>query len=86
MRTQVQQITGLRPVDIEVVTNQNVILKIEPPIRPGEAAQRLHWIREWNGQLLDLGCLLTTQHSILNMVEERENGQNRLQQLKEQQQ
>ena len=36
--------------------------------------------------MADLGCLLTTKHSIMNVVEERENGQNRLQQLKEEQQ
>ena len=84
--TQVQQITGFWPVDIEVVTNRDVILEFESPIRPGEATQRLHRIREWNGQLADLGCLLTMRHSIMNLVEERENGHNRLLQLEEEQQ
>ena len=28
---QVQQITGFRPIDIEVVTNRDVILEFEPP-------------------------------------------------------
>ena len=83
---QVQQITGFRPIDIEVVTNRDVILEFEPPTRPGEAAQRLHGIREWDGKMADLGCLLTMRHSIMNVVEERENGQNRLQQLEEEQQ
>ena len=83
---QVQQITGFRPIDIEVVTNRDVILEFEPPTQPGEAAQRLHGIREWDGQMADLGCLLTMRCSIMNIVEERENGQNRLQQLKEEQQ
>ena len=36
--------------------------------------------------MTDLGCLLTMRHSITNVVEERENGWNRLQQLKEEQQ
>ena len=40
------QITGFRPVDIEAVTNKDVILEFEPPIWPGEATQRLHVIRE----------------------------------------
>ena len=84
--TQVQQITGFKPIDIEVVTNRNAILEFEPPTLPGEATQRLHRIREWDGQMADLGCLLTTRHSIMNVVEERENGQNRLQQLEEEQQ
>ena len=83
---QVQQITGFRPIDIEVVTNRDVILEFEPLTRPGEAAQRLHGIREWDGQMADLGCLLTTRCSIMNVVEERESGWNRLQQLKEEQQ
>ena len=82
---QVQQITGFRPINTEVVTNRDVILKFEPPTQPGEAAQRLHGIREWDGQIADLGCL-TMRCSIMNVVEEKENGQNRLQQLKEEQQ
>ena len=36
--------------------------------------------------MADLGCLLTTRHSIMNIVEDRENSQNRLQQLNEEQQ
>ena len=83
---QVQQITGFRPIDIEVVTNRDVILEFEPTTRPGEAAQRLHRIGEWDGHMADLGCLLTMRRSIMNIVEERENGQNRLQQLEEEQQ
>ena len=83
---QVQQITGFRSINIEVVTNRDVILEFEPPTQPGETAQRLHRIREWDGQMADLGCLLTTRRSIMNLVEERENGQNRLQQLEEEQQ
>ena len=83
---QVQQITGFRPIDIKVVTYRDVILEFEPPTQPGEVAQRLHRIREWDGQMADLGCLLTMRHSIMNVVEERENDWNRLQQLKEEQQ
>ena len=83
---QVQQITGFRPIDIEVVTKRDAILEFEPPTQPGEATQRLHGIREWNGQMADLGSVLTMGRSIMNMVEERENGQNRLQQLEEEQQ
>ena len=71
---QVQQITGFRPINIEVVTNRDVILEFEPPTQPGEAAQKLHGIREWDGQMTDLGCLLTMRRSIMNIVEERENG------------
>ena len=74
---QVQQITGFRLIDIEVVTNRDVILEFEPPTQPGEAVQRLHRIREWDGQMADLGCLLTMRHGIMNVVEERENGWNR---------
>ena len=65
--------------------NRDAILQFEPPTQPGEAAQRLHGIREWNGQLADLGCLLSMRCSIMNMVEERENGCNRLSQLEEEQ-
>ena len=36
--------------------------------------------------MANLGCLLTMRCSIMNVVEERENGRNRLQQLEEEQQ
>ena len=71
--TQVQQITGFRHIDIQVVTNKDVILEFEQPTQPGEAAQRLHRIREWDGQMADLGCLLTMRCSKMNVIEEREN-------------
>ena len=71
---QVQQITGFRPINIEVVTNRDAILEFGPLTLPGEAAQRLHGIQEWDGQMADLGCLLTMRCSIMNVVEERENG------------
>ena len=74
VEAQVQQITGLRPIDIEEVTNRDVILEFEPPTRPGEATQRLHRIKEWDGQMADLGFLLTKRHSIMNVVEERDSG------------
>ena len=71
---QVQQIIGFRPIDIKVVNNRDAILEFEPPTQPDVATQRLHGIREWDGQMADLGCLLTMRHSIMNMVEERVNG------------
>ena len=40
---------------------------------------------EWDGQLAEIGCLLFTHRSVVNIVQERENGCARLQQLEDEQ-
>ena len=51
----------------------------------GEVAQLLHGTHEWDGQLAEIGCLLSTCRSIVNIVQERKNGCARLQQLEDEQ-
>ena len=48
-------------------------------------AQLLHGTHEWDGQLAEIGCLLSTCRSVVNIVQERENGSARLQQLEDEQ-
>ena len=40
---------------------------------------------EWDGQLAEIGCLLSTHRSVVNVIQERENGRARLQQLRDEQ-
>ena len=76
---------GYHPVDVEVISDRYAIFELEPKIRAGEVAQLLHGIHEWDGQLAEIGCLLSTRRSIVNIVQERENGHPRLQQLEDEQ-
>ena len=79
----VQRQTGYHPVDVEVMSDRDAIIELEPEIRVGEVAQLLHGTHEWDGQLAEIGCLLSTRRSIVNVVQERENGHARLQQLED---
>ena len=67
------------------MSDRDAIIELEPKIRVGEVAQLLHGTHEWDGQLAEIGCLLSTHGSIVNIVQERENGHVRLQQLVDEQ-
>ena len=81
----VQKQTGYHPVDVEVMSDRDEIIELEPKIRVGQVAQLLHGTHEWDGQLAEIGCLLSTCRSVVNIVQERENGRARLQQLEDEQ-
>ena len=81
----VQRQTGHQPVEVEVVTDRDVIIELEPDVRVGEVAQLLHGTQEWDGHLAEVDCLMSTQRSVVNVVQDRENGWARLLQLEEEQ-
>ena len=81
----VQRQTGYHLVEVEVVTDWDAIIELEPDVRVGEVAQLLHGTQEWDGQLAEVGCLLSTLRSVVNIVQDRENGWARLLQLEEEQ-
>ena len=80
-----QRCTGYHPVDVEVMSERDAIIELEPKVRVGEVVQLLHGTHEWDGQLAEIGCLLSTCRSVVNVVQERENGCARFQQLKDEQ-
>ena len=80
-----QRHTGYHPVDVQVMLDRDAIIELEPEIRVGEVAQLLHGTHEWDGQLAEIGCLLSTYRSIVNIVQEWKNGCARLQQQEDEQ-
>ena len=74
----VQKQTGHHPVEVEVVTDRNAIIELEPDVRVEEVAQLLHGTQEWDGHLAEVDCLMSTQRSVVNVVQDRENGWARL--------
>ena len=56
----VQRQTGHHPVEVEVVMDRDAIIEYEPDVRVGEVAQLLQGTQEWDGQLAEVGCLLST--------------------------
>ena len=81
----VQRHTGHHPVDVDVMSDRDAVIELERGVRVGEVAQLLHGTHEWDGQPIDITCLLSTWHSIINVVQECENGHAWLQQLEDEQ-
>ena len=62
-----------------------MIIELEPDVQVGEVAQLLHGTQEWDGHLAEVDCLMSTQRSVVNVVQDCENGRARLLQLEEEQ-
>ena len=67
------------------MTDRDAIIELEPDVRVGEVVQLLHGTQEWDGHLAEVGCLLSTRRSVVNIVQDCENGWVRLLQLEEEQ-
>ena len=81
----IQKQNGYHPVDVDVMSDREAVIELESKVRVVEVAQLLHGTHEWDGQLAEISCLLSTQQSIINVVQERENWHARLQQLEDEQ-
>ena len=56
-----QKQTGYHPVDVDVMSDRYVVIELEPEVRVGKVAQLLHGTHEWDGQLAEISCLLSTR-------------------------
>ena len=56
----IQKQTGYHPVDMDAVSDRDAVIELEPEVRVGEVAQFLHGTHEWDGQLAEISCLLST--------------------------
>ena len=81
----VQRQTRHHPVEVEVVTDREAIIELEPDVRVGEVAQLLHRTQEWDGHLAEVACLMSTRRRVVNIVQDCKNGRARLLQLEEEQ-
>ena len=57
----VQRHTGHHPVDVDVMSDWDVVIELELDVRVGEVAQLLHGSHKWDGQQAEINCLLSTQ-------------------------
>ena len=67
----VKKLTGHNPVEVEIVSGQDVVLDFEPDVSVVEVAQKMHGPYQWEGMNTNIACLMLTRKSILNIVEER---------------
>ena len=80
-----QRHTGHHPVDVNVMSGWDAVIELEPDVRAGKVAQLLHSTHKWDRQQAEISCLLSTRVSIINVVQEHENGCAYLQQLEDEQ-
>ena len=57
----IQKQTGYHPVDVDVMSDRDTVIELEPEVRVRKVAQLLHGTHEWDGQLAEISCLLSTQ-------------------------
>ena len=81
----VQRHTGHHPVDVDVMSNWGAVIELELDVRVLEVAQLSHRTHKWDGQQAEISCLLSTQQSVINVVQECKNGCAHLQQLEDEQ-
>ena len=81
----VQRHTGHHPVDVDVMSDWDAVIELEFDVRVGEVAQLLHGTHIWDGQLVVISCLLSTQCSVINVVQECKNGLAHLPHLEDEQ-
>ena len=81
----VQRHTGHHPVNVDVMSDWDAMIKLESDVRVGEVAQFLHGTHKWDGHPVEISCLLSTQCRIINVVQECKNGCAHLQQLENEQ-
>ena len=78
--------SGINLVEVEVMTPQDAIVEVEPGRHVGKVTQALHGTHEWEGQAVEISCLLSTCRSVLNVVHEHKARHAQLFQLEEAQQ
>ena len=81
----VQRHTGHHPVDVDVMSDWDAVIELEFDVRVGEVAQLLYGTHIWDGQLVVISCLLSTQCSVINVVQECKNGHAHLPHLEDEQ-
>ena len=70
MATIIQHQTGYLPIDVDVMTDRDAVIEMEPDVGVEEVTQHLHGVCEWDGQQADISCLLSTHRSVINVVHE----------------
>ena len=61
---------GHLPIDGDVMSNHDAVIELDSDVRVGEVTQSLHGVHEWDGQQAEINCLLSTHHSVMNVVHE----------------
>ena len=74
-------LTGQNPVEVDIMNDRNAVVQMEPKNLVVHVAQALHNAQIWDGQTVEITCLLSSRQSVINVVHERDHTRQRMQRL-----
>ena len=74
-------LTGQNPVEVDIMNDHDAVVQMEPENLVVHVAQALHNARIWDGQTVEITCLLSSRQSVINVVHERNHMRQRMQRL-----
>ena len=77
----VRGVTGTLPVSVDVITNREAVVSLKEGVLAVGVAQQLQGSLEWGPHHTEVTCLLSSEDSILKIVEDRETARRRLEEL-----
>ena len=76
-------ITGKSPIDIEVLTNCEVVVQMEPAETVVSVAEEFHNVHVWDGCAAEIMCLVSIQKHVLEITHEQEDAQHQARQIEQ---
>ena len=80
----VRKLTRFNPIEVEVVSRQDVVLDFDRKVPVIEVAQKMHGPTQWDGMGTNISCLMSMKKSVLSIVNDQEEGRNLQRELQEQ--
>ena len=74
-------LTGQNPVEVDIMNDRDAVVQMEPKNLVVHVAQALHNARIWDGQTVEITCLLSSRQSLINVVHEQDHARQRMQRL-----
>ena len=74
-------LTGQNPVEVDIMNDHNAVVQMECENLVVHVVQALHNARIWDGQTVEITCLLLSRQSVINVVHERDHARQRMQRL-----
>ena len=68
----VREVTGTLPVSVDVITNREAIVSLKEGVLAVGVAWQLQGSLEWGPHHTEVTCLLSSEDSVLKIVEDRE--------------
>ena len=72
MAQMLYQITGVTPMDVVILTDQEVIIELKKEIPIMEVSRAVHGLYQWAGQSITVDSVVARRESIKEIVKEQE--------------